>query len=475
MSSQQDVLPLPKPAAAYAFLQGFEEPDSAAALSQSQKRRARQHRTTNRWLLSGLESLNEMSGLGDVSGPSVCTNSQRTVVTKLAGRYASVGQCCTKDTPLRAFQSLLGSKTGYGGDAAATATGSVATFRQGAVKFPQVKAGVRCLSDILPAPWSHRLRDGQSLLRNSEEVQHILSRDDRPRCAMDPVLGRRTRELGRFLSDLWRRDMIELGSDSDIPCGIFFVRRKEGLLRMIADPKLANEICSTPPYTPLPGSSSLGELECAPGEELWFASGDVDCCYFQYTLPPAVRALFGLPGVEFRYLDADVQLEPAFAFFARTALVPFRLRVPPMGWAWSVFLMQVGQHHVLRDKLGDAPWMVNHVPVPPLKAKDDTGPASVVPALYIDNYAAFSIDKSAARQAAGGMKQSLLDYGILSSFDPEADQVYLGFKLNRNEWRPTETKFWRVERSAQHVAFGNASFTGEEIEHFLGHCTHLLG
>ena len=110
-----------------------------------------------------------------------------------------------------------------------------------------------------------------------------------------------------------------------------------------------------------------------------------------------------------------------------------------------------------------------------MKAEDDTGPASVVPALYIDNYAAFSIDKSAARQAAGGMKQSLLDYGILSSFDPEADQVYLGFKLTRNEWRPTETKFWRVERSAQHVVFGNASFTGEEIEHFLGHCTHLLG
>ena len=124
MSSQRDVLPLPKLAAAYAFLKGFDEPDSVAALSQSQKRRARQHRTTNRWLLSGLESLNEMSGLGEVNGPSVCINSQRTVVTKLACRYASVGQCCTKDTPLRAFQSLLGSKTGYGGESAATATGS---------------------------------------------------------------------------------------------------------------------------------------------------------------------------------------------------------------------------------------------------------------------------------------------------------------------------------------------------------------
>ena len=264
-------------------------------LSQSQRRKDRELRCSNRWLREGLNSLNEMSGQPSGSDATSLSAAQSTAVSRLAREYHSVGKRDCDPSPLRAFQSLLGTKSGYSGEADGS-SGNVAVFRHGTVKFPSVAAGVRCLSESLPEPWRSKLTDGRSLLRDPQEVQRILN-DSGNRCAMDPVLRTHKRELGRFLSDLWRRDMAEMGSATDIRVGIFFVHRKDDKLRMIVDPKITNLICRDPPYTALPGTSNLAEMECLPSQQLTFASGDVDCCYFQYRLPPAMRSLFGLPMV----------------------------------------------------------------------------------------------------------------------------------------------------------------------------------
>ena len=153
--------------------------------------------------------------------------------------------------------------------------------------------------------------------------------------------------------------MAEMGSVTDIRVGIFFVHRKDDMLRMIVDPKITNLICREPPYTALPGTSNLAEMECLPSQQLTFASGDVDCCYFQYRLPTAMRSLFGLPMVEKRFFDPDLQRLPEIAVLHAQDMVPLRLIVTPMGWAWSVFFVQLGQTNWFSLVLPQASWMSN--------------------------------------------------------------------------------------------------------------------
>ena len=115
---------------------------------------------------------------------------------------------------------------------------------------------------------------------------------------MDPVLRRRGYDYGWHLSDLYQRGITEFGDPGkDVCMGMFFVKRKDDLIRMIVSPDVSNKLCEAPPYCPLPSSSALAELSVEPGEKLYKASGDVDTCFFQYSAPPKLRWLFGLPGI----------------------------------------------------------------------------------------------------------------------------------------------------------------------------------
>ena len=130
------------------------------------------------------------------------------------------------------------------------------------------------ICELLPEPWASGLRDGGCVLRNAATRRQIL--DDKAGCVvMDPVLRRRGYDYGWHLSDLFSRDLTEIGDpDKDVCMGMFFVKRKDELIRMIVSPEISNRLCEDPPYCPLPSTASLAELNVAPGETLTKASGD---------------------------------------------------------------------------------------------------------------------------------------------------------------------------------------------------------
>ena len=172
----------------------------------------------------------------------------------------------------RAWEELLrrgGGYTAIASDGSGT-TGNRTVYKRGTTKLPSGGAGRVQLSDCLPAPLSDNFLHGIGFLHE----QHIdLSLERAP--AMDSLLARKGYDYGFCLGELWDAGVIEEadssatssveGSGRDGYCGIFFVKRKDGLARLIFDPVHASALCQPPLHTSLPSAESISSLEVLGG------------------------------------------------------------------------------------------------------------------------------------------------------------------------------------------------------------------
>ena len=98
----------------------------------------------------------------------------------------------------------------------------------------------------------------------------------------------------------------------------------------------------------------MRNMEVPPGQSLHFASGDVDTCFFQYRTPPSLRFLFGMPAIKKKYLRPEWRDHAMFGTYGLSDDIHLRFTIVPMGWSWSVFLIQMGQAELLADAGGEA-------------------------------------------------------------------------------------------------------------------------
>ena len=68
------------------------------------------------------------------------------------------------------------------------------------------------------------------------------------------------------------------------------------------DTRLTNCYFGIPPKVRLPTASALSGVECLPGQELFFAGGDIDTCSYRISAPEAARKFFTLPPVRARHV-----------------------------------------------------------------------------------------------------------------------------------------------------------------------------
>ena len=151
----------------------------------------------------------------------------------------------------------------------------------------------------------------------------------------------------------------------------------------------------------------------------------------------------------------------------------FAVRVLPMDWSWSVFLMQTAHVHMV-DHLSRLPWVVGKSPC---AAFGPNSPASGVRLLYIDNFAVLGSDRASAVSARDDMIRVLSEKGIASEADPDDHQEMIGFSLDRQHmrWRPTWNNISRFVAAGRWLLRPGARASGQEIERFVGHAVHLLG
>ena len=124
----------------------------------------------------------------------------------------------------------------------------------------------------------------------------------KPHC--DPILFQNVNTYARFLKKLERAGMIKYVSAKGRvgSLGIFFVRKKDGSLRVIFDTRILNTKFRTPPKTKLPSTAAFASIECPQGVDPYIASGDVSNAFYGLGVPLELSEMF-------KVLDLDWQEE----------------------------------------------------------------------------------------------------------------------------------------------------------------------
>ena len=86
--------------------------------------------------------------------------------------------------------------------------------------------------------------------------------------------------------------------------GCFFVKKKNGKLRLIFDTRLANSEFISPAPVDLPTPSAFGNLEVG-SAPVFGATGDIDNAFYRLRLPGSMDTCFRLPSIRAHYLSLN--------------------------------------------------------------------------------------------------------------------------------------------------------------------------
>ncbi|CAK0846803.1 unnamed protein product, partial [Prorocentrum cordatum] len=415
-------------------------------------------------LLNGIASLNELGGQGrhvPVSAP--LTAARRAAARRLATTYGKWSPPVDRPSPHEAWTTLQGLRPGY---SEVEASGSRTVYQRGNISLPKIGAGKVALTEVLPTDLQTKLETGRGLLRSPEEAAALIRDAGAPR-AIDPKLGRLGYDYGHALGELYTSGVIEASSEPVLEeAGMFFAARKDKRLRLICDTRTPNMHFTTPEHTAL---AALSSLEASGVNMIGMSSGDVDCCFYQYALPPWCRRHFNLPLIESRFLPPEVR--SACGLTLKSGQVRFRFKVVPMGWSWAVHFIQEAHLHLVKSVLPSQPWCLDKCPGIDLNLED----AKV---LYIDNFAALSQSPSRAATAVADMQAALAAKGVVSELDtaPAERGELLGCELDLQTgcWCVLGRRLWRVYGALEHVLTGRAKVSGQELERLIGHLVSIL-
>ena len=407
MLRHRDLLPMPCREDIFGLLNPRKSPCSAA-----QKCRVRRKACAIKWLCDGVDALHSMAGLSALPSGSGCSEAQRAALLQFQQKYCDAAFRITKRSPQAAWQEFLRSKGGYTGSSqfSSVSAGMPTVFRPDTTKLPSGGAGQVRLEDVAPAHIAVMLQDGRGIL-NEAYNENMKKRPP----AMDPLLHRRVYTYGKFLEEVFGAQIISQRLTPVDEAGAFFVSRKDGRNRMIVDPVGGNARCLPPLHTALPSLGAISSIESR--LPLAFRSGDVEVCYFQYELPEWAKPLFCFPGIEKRYLPPRMQAR--YPDKNGSDKICFAMRVVPMGWTWSAFLITSIQEALI-SPIAPMPFLYDKRYLPAISVADDDGDCIPgVRALMIDNFVALCPQQAEATRVVEESRAVLADKGIRSSLDPE--------------------------------------------------------
>ena len=317
------------------------------------------------------------------------------------------------------------------------------------------------------------LESGQGILPAADEVDTVFLTVKG--LAFDPFLRKRKHAYGRFLAELFKARIIEVSSDIRCYVGVFFVLRKDGLHRLIFDPRRSNTLCEVPPKTHLPSANSIGNMELAADSRfIAMASGDVECCFYQYTVPAWCASLFGLAPVRAQFLPK--WLRENLGATRDFQEISFRVRVVPMGWNWSVFLITEAQLVMLRAAANSA-FLFDKTPSLPLSTVAKEWACTAIIFLFIDNYGVFSCSAELSESVVTLLTDELDRRKVAHTRDPVGHSSFIGFDLDPcgTIWRPSPAKLRKIHGAGIWLAGRGRKFSGKDIEKFVGHATFVCG
>ncbi|CAK0817574.1 unnamed protein product, partial [Prorocentrum cordatum] len=425
-------------------------------------------RSTEAWLQDGISTLNVLGGRGEEWGPKVLPGAiQRQAVASLARAYFAVPPPPDDLAASGAWSALRGCGPGYA--VAGVVAGEFATYQRGRLALPAVGNQAIDLVSCLPDHYQKLLEDsGRAIRLPAVCTRGAAAEVDGLGLAMDPILARSPSKYAEFLMSACESGVVEPATEVRSFVGVFFVRKKDGSLRIIFDPRRTNSQFVPPDSVALASPEALGDLELPAGQRLWVSEGDVENCYYQFLLPDDLRADFVLPAVPGKLLPRSLRR----LFPPGNDFVHFQVRVVPMGWSWAVALVQAANEELLRaGPQGARRWICNRRCAPAVAGRE---PAAL---LYIDNFASRGTVKEAVQLDGDSMERQLRGRG-LSTRDisgPQVDVGLLGFHVDgvKGAIHIAPKRFWRLVMSLDYI-LKHPILTGAELERLIGHLTYVL-
>ncbi|CAK0864825.1 unnamed protein product, partial [Prorocentrum cordatum] len=215
----------------------------------------------------------------------------------------------------------------------------------------------------------------------------------------DPAL--RNPRLYRMVARrLMSAGLVDFSSSAECYVGMFFVRKKNGSLRMILDGRHASLRFAPADPVELATGSAFAQISVDGDEPISIGGVDICDAFYQVELPQWLRHYFGLPKVRAGDLGL-VNLSDGTPVRPSAWVVPC-FRCPPMGWSISLWICQSLNEAVTARALPGhfGRRLVDRRPAPDLQQ-------GMAHAVYVDNFIALSHRLREVRDAATAVQGEL--------------------------------------------------------------------
>eukprot|EP00438_Fugacium_kawagutii_P023337 Skav200217 [mRNA] locus=scaffold3745:15519:20956:- [translate_table: standard] len=283
-------------------------------------------------------------------------------------------------------------------------------------------------------------------------------------CYSDPLL-RHPRTFSQLVKRLHDCGLVTYSLEpSKSYVELFFVKKKNGMLRMVVDCRHSNEWFAAPIGVALSTGDALSRIELEPNQKLYFASADLKDAFYHLELPHGIRHLFGLRGVR----AGDIGLESVNGVPVpwHQTIYP-QLSAVPMGWTWALYLCQT-LHERIVGQVGadDTSRLSDKKPAP-----DST----VLHTEYVDNFHVIGTDEEAVTQLSQSGIRALRGTGLVVHEEEQSSgsAQILGWEFSSDgTLRPTSRRLWKVRLAILHLlTCGRVS--GQQLERVIGHMSFI--
>ncbi|CAK0903427.1 unnamed protein product, partial [Prorocentrum cordatum] len=257
-------------------------------------------------------------------------------------------------------------------------------------------AALETIDEMAGQNIAHRLKE--LLLPRQLGMERIKEAGPR-RLYTDPAL-RNPRLYATVVRRLMSAGLVDFSSSAECYVGMFFVRKKNGSLRMILDGRHASLRFAPADPVELATGSAFAQISVDGDEPISIGGVDICDAFCQIELPQWLRRYFGLP--KLRAGDLGLTHLSDGAPVRPSAWVVPCFRCPPMGWSISLWICQSLNEAVTARALPGhfGRRLVDRRPAPDLQQ-------GMAHAVYVDNFIALSHRLREVRDAATAVQREL--------------------------------------------------------------------
>ena len=350
---------------------------------------------------------------------------------------------------------------------------TVRPYQRDLISLPETGDDPVSLDQVLDEHGRQVLGDPlRTMLLSDEEWGEVLEKGDLVRPYMDVRLQHDQQLYTSFIQDLHAKGMISFTSRPREIAPPFFVKKKNGRLRLILDCRAVNTRFKKPPPLALGAGTSWAQVCIPEGSTLYLAQSDIKDYFYSLALPHELQSLFCLPaiaksamqdwGLDLDQVDCDAE---GWRF-------PM-LRVVPMGWSWAMWVAQRVHTHLCMEAGGLS---LDRVIVES-KAPPDLSDGEVIIIPYADNLNVAGIDEQRVQQVKNKIVDRLREIGFRVHEELEACSIgqSLGFLVDgaKGVVAPIPERLHKVRLALDWLA-RQPWVTGKQVERLIGHCVHFM-